>query len=282
MGALLHAARRVARAVRPLVTITAPPDGVVVEHDVEVRVRDGTILRVNVFRPARDGRFPVLMCAHPYGKDRLPRRRGARYAIPRQFRLLPQSVPFTVSAWAGWEAPDPGYWVPRGYVVVNGDLRGWGRSDGVGELLSRAGGRRLPRPDRVGGGTAVVDRQGRAERRLVPRDLAVGRGVAPPAAPRGDLPVGGLRRRVPRLRAARRRARGRVRHHVDRAAPAATPEPRRPARAATTPPALRRVVACARARRRARRGPRARVRQLLGPLPAQQRDVRGVRTHRLD
>ncbi len=136
MGALLHAARRVARAVRPLVTITAPPDGVVVEHDVEVRVRDGTILRVNVFRPARDGRFPVLMCAHPYGKDRLPRRRGARYAIPRQFRLLPQSVPFTVSAWAGWEAPDPGYWVPRGYVVVNGDLRGWGRSDGVGELLS--------------------------------------------------------------------------------------------------------------------------------------------------
>lgn len=136
MGALLHAARRVARAVRPLVTITAPPDGVVVEHDVEVRVRDGTILRVNVFRPARDGRFPVLMCAHPYGKDRLPRRRGARYGIPRQFRLLPQSVPFTVSAWAGWEAPDPGYWVPRGYVVVNGDLRGWGRSDGVGELLS--------------------------------------------------------------------------------------------------------------------------------------------------
>src|SRR5699024_7489071 len=34
----------------------------------------------------------------------------------------------------GWEAPDPAYWVPRGYVVINADLRGWGRSDGVGDL----------------------------------------------------------------------------------------------------------------------------------------------------
>lgn len=135
-GWLRHVARRLKHAVRPAVTITAPPDGVVVDRDVEVPVRDGTILRVNVFRPASDGRFPVLMCAHPYGKDALPRARGTRYAVPRQFRLIPQSRPFTISAWTGWEAPDPAYWVPRGYVVVNCDLRGWGHSDGVGELLS--------------------------------------------------------------------------------------------------------------------------------------------------
>jgi predicted acyl esterase len=131
-----HVARRLTHAVRPAVTITAPPDGVVVDRDVEVAVRDGTILRVNVFRPAHDGRFPVLMCAHPYGKDALPRARGTRYTVPRQLRLIPQGRPFTISAWTGWEAPDPAFWVPRGYVVVNCDLRGWGRSDGVGELLS--------------------------------------------------------------------------------------------------------------------------------------------------
>ena len=43
-----------------------------------------------------------------------------------------QTGPVTHSAWTGWEAPDPAHWVRRGYVVVNADLRGWGRSDGVG------------------------------------------------------------------------------------------------------------------------------------------------------
>ncbi|MGH3095632.1 MAG: CocE/NonD family hydrolase [Streptosporangiales bacterium] len=49
---------------------------------------------------------------------------------------MPQSAPVRFSAWATWEAPDPAYWVPRGYVVVNADLRGWGASQGAGELLN--------------------------------------------------------------------------------------------------------------------------------------------------
>jgi uncharacterized protein len=43
------------------------------DRDVAVPVRDGTILRVNVFRPAAEGDYPSIMCAHPYGKDNLPR-----------------------------------------------------------------------------------------------------------------------------------------------------------------------------------------------------------------
>lgn len=118
-------------------TITPPPDHVTVDRDVEMAVRDGTILRVDVYRPDRPGRYPVLMCAHPYGKDATPKpKRGGGHRPPLQTRLLPQSRPYTISAWTGWEAPDPGYWVPRGYVVVNADLRGWGHSDGTGELLS--------------------------------------------------------------------------------------------------------------------------------------------------
>ena len=42
----------------------------------------------------------------------------------------------THSAWTGWEAPDPAYWVHRGYVVINADLRGLGHSDGVAENCS--------------------------------------------------------------------------------------------------------------------------------------------------
>jgi predicted acyl esterase len=133
---LVAAGERLAGALKPPLTITPPPAGIRFERDVEVRVRDGTTLRVNVFRPEASGRYPVLMCAHPYGKDNLPRRVGGRYLPPRNYRILRQPEPLTFSAWTSWEAPDPGYWVPRGYALVNADLRGFGHSDGEGAPLS--------------------------------------------------------------------------------------------------------------------------------------------------
>jgi predicted acyl esterase len=139
-----HVRNRLRLARRPLVTITDPPHDVRFERDVEVVVRDGTTLRVNVFRPPGDGRHPVIMSAHPYGKDNLPKpaRQGSPgWRVPMQMRMLPQSEPYTISAWTSWEAPDPAFWAARGYVVVNGDLRGWGHSDGDGTLLSAQEGR---------------------------------------------------------------------------------------------------------------------------------------------
>ena len=133
---------RLALRARPLVTITEPPtEGVVVERDVEVVMRDGVTLRVDVYRPAGDEPVPVLMCAHPYGKSSTPKRRRRSFSVPFQYRLLPQSRPLSHSAWTGWEGPDPAHWVARGYAVINADLRGWGASDGVGELLSEQEGR---------------------------------------------------------------------------------------------------------------------------------------------
>jgi uncharacterized protein len=135
-GRLARATARLRNAIQPNVVINPPPRNVLLERDVEVPVRDGVALRVNVFRPSGDGRHPVLLSAHPYGKDNLPqaRRRGG-YRPYFQFRIQPQSQMVRHSAWAGWEAPDPAYWVPRGYVLVNADLRGWGHSDGTGGLL---------------------------------------------------------------------------------------------------------------------------------------------------
>jgi uncharacterized protein len=124
--------RRVRGIVRPPVRVTDPPGGIAVDRDVAVPVRDGTVLRVNVFRPATGARVPVIMSAHPYGKDALPRRGRAS----PQYRLLRQPRPVSFSAWTSWEAPDPAFWVPRGYAVVNCDLRGCGTSDGVGDILS--------------------------------------------------------------------------------------------------------------------------------------------------
>lgn len=126
---------RLRRLVAPPIQVTPPPRGVRFERDVPVRVRDGTILRVNVFRPAAAGRYPVVMCAHPYGKDRLPRRTPFGYVSSLQYHLIYQHVPVRFSAWTSWEAPDPAFWARRGYAVVNCDLRGFGHSDGEGFLV---------------------------------------------------------------------------------------------------------------------------------------------------
>ncbi len=134
-GPIGRAFRRVRNIVRPNVSVTPPPEGVVLDRDVEVMVRDGTVLRVNVFRPAGGGRFPVMMSAHPYGKDYVPKATRRGYRPFPNLRVLPQAQHFSFSGWTGWEAPDPAYWVPRGYVVINADLRGWGRSEGVGDLF---------------------------------------------------------------------------------------------------------------------------------------------------
>jgi putative CocE/NonD family hydrolase len=40
------------------------------------------------------------------------------------------------SSLTSWEAPDPAWWTAHGFAVVNCDLRGAGRSEGVGSLLS--------------------------------------------------------------------------------------------------------------------------------------------------
>jgi uncharacterized protein len=133
-----YAVGRLRGIIAPPVKITPPPPAVRFEHDVEVAVRDGTILRVNVFRPQGGGPYPVILCAHPYGKDKLPKRGPFGYRPPPQYHMLRQPSPVSWSAWTTWESPDPAYWVSRGYAVVNCDLRGFGSSDGRGTFFTDA------------------------------------------------------------------------------------------------------------------------------------------------
>lgn len=137
-GRARYARRRLRGLIKPPFEVYRPEEGsVVTEHDQEVVTRDGTILRVNVYRPPGVDRVPVLMCTHPYGKDDLPRqKRGGRWKASFQYRILRQTGPVRFSSLTTWEAPDPAWWVAQGYAVVNCDLRGAGTSDGVGSLLS--------------------------------------------------------------------------------------------------------------------------------------------------
>ena len=75
---------------------------ILIEFDVETQMRDGTILRANVYRPVGEGQWPVLLTRLPYGKD------------------LP----------LGSAALDPAQVARRGYVVIVQDTRGRFMSEG--------------------------------------------------------------------------------------------------------------------------------------------------------
>jgi uncharacterized protein len=136
-GAAGYALRRIPGLLRPPVIVDEPDAGTVqVLRDLPAATRDGTVLRVNVVLPPAGGPFPVLMSAHPYGKDELPHRFGRGWQVSIQFRMLRQTSPVRISSLTGWEAPDPAWWAAQGYAVASCDLRGAGTSQGQADLMS--------------------------------------------------------------------------------------------------------------------------------------------------
>jgi uncharacterized protein len=136
-SALRYALARIRGAVKPPVTVTHAPTDILIEGDVNVPTRDGTVLRINVFRKNGDAARPVVLSIHPYGKDNLPTRRRRKSTYSLQYRAIRQPAPVAFSTMTGWEAPDPAWWTGQGFTVVNADSRGCGHSDGTGKLLSR-------------------------------------------------------------------------------------------------------------------------------------------------
>ena len=127
---LWFAIQRIKTALSPNVTITPAPRSILAQWDVPIAMRDGVTLRANVFRPEGDARVPVIMSAHHYGKDKIAVRTRSGRSPNLQYRLFPQPDPIAISEWTSWEAPDPAVLVPRGYAVINCDLRGAGTVGG--------------------------------------------------------------------------------------------------------------------------------------------------------
>jgi hypothetical protein len=98
-------------------TPSRPLYRVLEERNAWVAMPDGTRLCVDVFRPEADGRFPVLVAVSPYGKD------VQHMGVPQQ---PAHSITFDHSV----EAGNVEFFVSRGYVMVIGDLRGTGKSEG--------------------------------------------------------------------------------------------------------------------------------------------------------
>src|SRR5687767_14738157 len=95
----------------------------IVEKDVKIPLRDGTILYADIFRP--DGgaeKFPVIMNIGPYMKDKL-------WVPPPDLEEKP-------NPYMNWETGNPLWWCPRGYALFRVDTRGSGKSPGKSDPSS--------------------------------------------------------------------------------------------------------------------------------------------------
>ena len=110
------------------------PDDVVVERDVMIPTRQGPRLAANVFRPTEGGPWPVIMCCTAYGKDLHPLEYALAGRGPANRLIGLDMGDMRVSEATPFEAADPGYWVPHGFVVVHVDALGSGKSEGAPAL----------------------------------------------------------------------------------------------------------------------------------------------------
>lgn len=106
--------------------------GMTFDHDVPVPMTDGLQLRVNIYRPEKPGRYPVLMLMGPYGKDTSMADAPAyKTSWAKLIAKHPDLCKTSSCRYIRFEAPDPERWVANGYIVIHADVRGAGASPGV-------------------------------------------------------------------------------------------------------------------------------------------------------
>ena len=82
-------------------------DALRIDYNVPAKLRDGTTLYANVFRPAEPGKYPIALTRTPYGKDYM----------------------------TGFPYMDIVRLAKSGYIVIVQDVRGRGASEGVFQLF---------------------------------------------------------------------------------------------------------------------------------------------------
>ena len=95
---------------------------IIVEKDVQIPMRDGSIIYADVFRPSFREKVPVIMNIGPYQKDKLWK--------------PPADLEEKANPYMNWETANPLWWCPRGYACVRVDARGTGKSTGKSDPSS--------------------------------------------------------------------------------------------------------------------------------------------------
>ena len=98
----------------------------IVEKDVKIPMRDGTVIYGDIFRPdfgkGSTEKFPVIFTIGPYMKDKL-------WVPPPDLEEKP-------NPYMNWENLNPTWWCPRGYALFRVDTRGSGKSPGKSDPSS--------------------------------------------------------------------------------------------------------------------------------------------------
>jgi putative CocE/NonD family hydrolase len=100
---------------------TETTEGMICEYDVTVKMRDGIKIYVDIFRPEKEGKYPVIISWSPYGKHAL-----VKYTYFPKCGVCDSDM----SEHCTFEGPDPAYWCPNGYIIINADPRGSWNSEG--------------------------------------------------------------------------------------------------------------------------------------------------------
>ncbi len=104
-------------------------DGMRIDWDVPITMDDGLVLRADVFRPIKDGKYPAILSYGPYAKG-LAFQDGYPSAWQRMVEQHPDVTAGSSNLYQSWEVVDPEKWVPHDYACVRVDSRGTGCSPG--------------------------------------------------------------------------------------------------------------------------------------------------------
>jgi len=142
VGPLIGNALKSGQLFHPQAELTEPDPDILCEYDVEIPMSEGFSVTANIFRSKkvaeRDEKVPVVMCAHPYNNHLTPAlKKTPLGGPPQQYRLIPQAGGKPVfSKLTSWESPDPNFWIPAGYALVNMNLPGYANSGGPPSAFS--------------------------------------------------------------------------------------------------------------------------------------------------
>ena len=104
-------------------------DGMRIDWNVPITMDDGLVLRADIFRPVKDGKFPVILSYGPYAKN-LAFQDGYPSAWQRMAEKHPDVTAGSSNLYQSWEVVDPEKWVPHDYACMRVDSRGTGCSAG--------------------------------------------------------------------------------------------------------------------------------------------------------
>jgi len=142
VGPILGNALKSGQLFSPQCELTEPDPDILCEYDVNIPMSEGFTVTANIYRSKKAAekgeKVPVVMCAHPYDNHLTPAlKKTPLRGAPQQYRMLPQAggKP-TFSKLTSWESPDPNFWVPSGYAVVNMNLPGYANSEGPPSAFS--------------------------------------------------------------------------------------------------------------------------------------------------